>query len=46
MIAQFTTMSFDGLTGQGMTWAEDGAVSKLPMAVRIENGVYVGVDYE
>ncbi len=46
MIAQFTTMSFDGVTGQGMTWAEDGAVSKLPMAVRIENGVYVGVDYE
>ena len=46
MIEQFTTMSFDGLTGQGMTWAEDGAVSKLPMAVRIENGVYVGVDYE
>ena len=46
MVAQFTSMSFDGLTGQGMTWAEDGAVSKLPMAVRIENGVYVGVDYE
>ena len=46
MVAQFTTMSFDGVTGQGMTWGEDGAVSKLPMAVRIENGVYVGVDYE
>ena len=46
MIAQVTTMNFDGLTGQGMTWAADGAVSKLPMAVRIENGVYVGVDYE
>ena len=46
MIEQFTTMSFDGITGQGMTWGEDGAVSKMPMAVRIENGVYVGVDYE
>ena len=46
MIEQFTSMSFDGITGVGMTWGEDGAVSKLPMAVRIENGVYVGVDYE
>ena len=44
MIAQFTSMSFDGLTGQGMTWGADGAVSKLPMAVKIENGVYVGVE--
>ena len=44
MIAQFTSMSFDGLTGAGMTWAADGAVSKLPMAVKIENGVYVGVE--
>ncbi len=44
MIEQFTSMSFDGLTGQGMTWAADGAVSKLPMAVKIENGVYVGVE--
>ncbi len=44
MIEQFTTMSFDGLTGAGMTWGADGAVSKLPMAVKIENGVYVGVE--
>ena len=44
MIEQFTSMSFDGLTGQGMTWGADGAVSKLPMAVVIENGVYVGVE--
>ena len=42
--AQFTTMSFDGLTGSGMTWGTDGAVSKSPMAVVIENGVYVGVE--
>ena len=46
MVAQFTSMSFDGVTGLGMTWGADGAVSKLPMAVKIENGVYVGVDYE
>ena len=44
MIAQFTSMTFDGITGQGMTWAADGAVSKLPMAVKIQNGVYVGVE--
>ena len=44
MLAQFTSMSFDGLTGAGMTWGADGAVSKLPMAVKIENGVYVGVE--
>lgn len=44
MVAQFTSMSFDGLTGAGMTWGADGAVSKLPMAVKVENGVYVGVE--
>ena len=43
MKAQFTSMTFDGLTGVGMTWSADGAVSKSPMAVVIENGVYVGV---
>ena len=41
LVAQFTSMSFDGLTGQGMTWDASGAVSKSPMAVVIENGVYV-----
>ncbi len=40
--AQFTSMSFDGLTGVGMTWKATGEVSKSPMAVVIENGVYVG----
>lgn len=44
LVAQFTSMTFDGLTGVGMTWAADGAVSKLPMAVKVENGVYVGVE--
>ena len=28
MIEQFTSMTFDGLTGEGMTWDETGAVSK------------------
>ncbi len=44
MIAQFTSMTFDGLTGKGMTWKATGEVSKSPMAVVIENGVYVGVE--
>lgn len=44
LIAQFTTMSFDGLTGAGMTWDSNGFVSKVPTAVKIENGAYVGID--
>lgn len=44
LVAQFTSMQFDGLTGAAMTWSADGAVSKLPAAVKIENGVYVGVE--
>ncbi len=43
MVEQFTAMEFNGLTGKNMTWGQDGAVSKLPMAVKIENGVYVGM---
>ncbi len=31
---------FDGLTGQGMTWSADGAVSKNPKAVVIKDGNY------
>ena len=44
MVEQFTTMTFDGLTGAGMTWAATGEVSKAPMAVVIENGVYVSAE--
>lgn len=44
MVGWFTTNSFDGLTGSNMTWDATGAVSKTPMAVVIENGVYVGMD--
>ena len=43
LIAVFTDSGFsvDGLTGQGMTWAATGEVSKAPMAVVIKDGVYV-----
>ena len=44
LIAQFTSMTFDGLTGEGMTWAADGAVTKSPKGMVIQNGAYVGMD--
>ena len=44
MIEQFTSMTFDGLTGDGMTWDAAGAVTKSPKGMVIENGAYVGLD--
>ena len=44
LVEQFTSMTFDGLTGSGMTWAASGEVSKAPMAVVIENGTYVSAE--
>jgi branched-chain amino acid transport system substrate-binding protein len=41
LIAAMPTISVDGLTGEGMTWAATGEVSKAPMAVVIKDGVYV-----
>ena len=43
LIAVFTSGDFavDGLTGSGMTWQANGEVSKDPMVVVIEDGVYV-----
>ena len=45
MIAVFTAsdFSFDGLTGEGMTWAATGEVSKAPKGMVIQNGAYVGM---
>ena len=40
LIGVMPTISVDGLTGQGMTWAATGEVSKAPMAVVIKDGVY------
>ena len=42
MIEQFSTMSYDGLTGDGMTWS-NGQVSKQPKGMVIQNGAYVGM---
>ena len=44
LVAQFTTMSFDGLTGAGVTWKNTGEVSKSPKAVIIKNGTYVNAE--
>ena len=43
LIATFTDSSFsvDGLTGTGMTWSTNGEVSKAPVVVKVEGGVYV-----
>ncbi|MDO5131926.1 MAG: ABC transporter substrate-binding protein [Eubacteriales bacterium] len=41
MVEQFTTMTFNGLTGTDMTWNENGEVTKAPKAMIIENGEYV-----
>ncbi len=43
MVSQFTSMTFDGITGTSMTWSKTGEVSKDPKAVVIQNGVYVSV---
>ncbi len=41
---QFTTMTYDGLTGAGMTWAPSGMVSKEPRGMIIKDGAYAGMD--
>lgn len=43
MIEQFTTMTFDGLTGTGATWSAEGTVTKDPTVVVIKDGKYVNV---
>ena len=35
-----TTISVDGITGEGMTWAATGEVNKAPKAVVITDGAY------
>ncbi len=44
LVGQFTSMTFNGLTGADVNWNANGEVSKAPKAVVIENGVYVGVE--
>ena len=41
LVAVMPTLTVDGITGQGMTWAASGEVSKAPMAIVIRDGAYV-----
>ena len=44
LVGQFTSMTYDGLTGKGMTWKATGEVSKSPMAVVIKDGTYISAE--
>ena len=44
LVSAFQSLTFDGLTGKGMTWNTEGEVSKLPAAVIIKNGTYVSAE--
>ena len=39
-----TEITYEGITGKGMTWSESGEVNKDLMAVVIKNGVYVSAE--
>ena len=44
MIEQFTTMTFNGVTGENVKWAKNGEVTKDPKGMVIKDGAYVGLD--
>ena len=44
LVSAFQSLTFDGLTGKGMTWNAEGEVSKMPAAVIIKNGTYVSAE--
>lgn len=37
---EFTTMTFNGTTGEGQTWAADGTVNKPPRVYVVHDGAY------
>ena len=43
LIAAITNITVDGITGDGMTWAATGEVSKDPKGMVIQGGAYVGM---
>ena len=45
VIGVMTSISYDGVTGKGMTWQSNGEVSKDPIAVVIKDGVYVSPEF-
>lgn len=44
MIEQFTSMTFNGVTGENVTWSANGEVSKDPKGMVIKDGAYVGLE--
>ena len=44
LVEQFTSMTFNGLTGTDVTWNESGEVTKAPKAVVIQDGAYVSAE--
>ena len=38
-----TSITYDGLTGEGMNWNAEGEPAKAPKAVKIENGTYTAM---
>ena len=43
MKTAMTEITFDGLTGEGMTWDADGEPSKAPKAMKIVDGAYTSM---
>lgn len=43
MKTAMTSITYDGLTGSGMTWSADGEPSKEPKAVKIVDGTYTAM---
>lgn len=41
--ASMVKITVNGLTGEGMTWTEDGEPNKEPKAVKVENGAYTAM---
>jgi branched-chain amino acid transport system substrate-binding protein len=44
LVKALKEISFDGLTGQDMTWSDKGEVNKMPTAVVIKDGAYVSAE--
>ena len=43
MKTAMTEITFDGLTGEGMTWSADGEPAKAPKAMKIVDGAYTAM---
>ena len=45
LVKVMPSVSYDGVTGKGMSWQSNGEVSKAPMAVVIQDGAYVTPEF-